>query len=474
MPHLRHHPPLGHRIATGRTVAAHSVAAMKPTRLLPAAVLMAAFVLAAPGAAPAADVPETVAELETTSLFDTEEGGDADADDPAIWVNPLSRHASLVLVTKKNAGMDVLDLRGRVLQSFTPPPAPSEDGEPGRFNNVDLALDTRIGGRKRDLAIVTDRGRDQLRVYEIVAWRALFGLPAVVDVTDETQDFVFSAGEEEVVEQATAYGVAATVTPSGGVYAFASQRRRTAVAAVRLVDAGAGRVGWRHVGTIRLPETFPLPDGATWTPCTDPGDLAQVEGMVFDERRDVLYAGQEEVGLWRIGFDRHGFGAATLFDRTREYGVPSVLVPDPEDPGDVECEYLFDEDPGFGGTRLEADVEGLTIYRAKRRRDDYLLVSSQGNDTFAAYAGAGAGPALGSFAIGDRALPDGEIIDGVQDSDGAHVVSTPLPGFPHGLFVTQDGEDLDDAGAEQDSATNFKFVRWERIAALFEPPLAGG
>jgi len=37
--------------------------------------------------------------------------------------------------------------------------------------------------------------------------------------------------------------------------------------------------------------------------------------------------------------------------------------------------------------------------------------------------------------------------------------------------VTQDGDDLDASGAEQDAATNFKFVRWERIAQLFEPPL---
>jgi len=37
----------------------------------------------------------------------------------------------------------------------------------------------------------------------------------------------------------------------------------------------------------------------------------------------------------------------------------------------------------------------------------------------------------------------GPLVDGVQESDGAHVVATPLPGFEQGLFVTQDGDDLD-------------------------------
>ena len=435
---------------------------------VPAALVALLLLAAAPLAQ--AQVPSTVADLETPTLFDTDEGGSADADDPAIWVHPHDRAQSLVLATKKNAGMDVFDLEGNVLQSFAPPPAPGPDAEPGRFNNVDLALGAKIGGRRRDLAVVTDRGRDQLRVYELHADRARLGLPAVVDVTDPGQGFVFSSGEDEVLEQTTAYGVATTVTPDGDAYAFASRRSRTAVTMVRLVDAGGGRVGWRRVDTTVLPATFPLPGGATWTPCNDPGDLPQVEGMVFDDRRDVLYAGQEEVGIWRMKIDRTGFHRAQLVDRTREFGVPSELVPDPEDPGDVTCEYRFDDDPGFGGTRLSADVEGLTIYRGEHG-SEHLLVSSQGDDTFAAYDQAGRGPYLGSFAIADRTLPGGLVVDGVQESDGAHVVSAALPGFPHGLFVTQDGDDLDGAGAEQDAATNFKYVRWERIARLFEPAL---
>ena len=61
-------------------------------------------------------------------------------------------------------------------------------------------------------------------------------------------------------------------------------------------------------------------------------------------------------------------------------------------------------------------------------------------------------------------------VDAVQESDGADVISTGLPGFEHGLFVTQDGYN-DDFLSGDPEATNFKYVPWERIATAFDPPL---
>ncbi len=89
--------------------------------------------------------------LETPPLFDDEAGGDADVDDPAIWVHPTRKERSRVIVTAKNGGLYVYDLRGRQTQHFAVP-------EGGRFNNVDL-----MG----DVAVVTDRGLDKLRFYRI-------------------------------------------------------------------------------------------------------------------------------------------------------------------------------------------------------------------------------------------------------------------------------------------------------------------
>src|SRR6201991_2151485 len=100
-------------------------------------------------AAPAAHA-QVRATLETAPQFDDELGADADADDPAIWVNPLNRGGSLVIGTKKNAGLDVYDLNGRTLQSI---PA-----SPGRFNNVDVVKGFKLAGKPRDLVVTSDRG----------------------------------------------------------------------------------------------------------------------------------------------------------------------------------------------------------------------------------------------------------------------------------------------------------------------------
>ena len=58
---------------------------------------------------------------------------------------------------------------------------------------------------------------------------------------------------------------------------------------------------------------------------------------------------------------------------------------------------------------------------------------------FAAYERTGKQRYVGGFAVGDTA--DGTV-DGVQHSDGAALVTTPLGGsFPGGLLVLHDGED---------------------------------
>ena len=75
--------------------------------------------------------------------------------------------------------------------------------------------------------------------------------------------------------------------------------------------------------------------------------------------------------------------------------------------------------------------------------------------------------ALGSFSVAASGM-----IDAVQESDGADVIATALPGFPNGLFVTQDGYNDDLNGLDgETAATNFKFVDWAAIAGAFTPPL---
>jgi 3-phytase len=400
--------------------------------------------------------------LETPPLFDDKKGGNADADDPAIWVNSVNSSKSLVIATKKDAGLSVYDLSGQSLQDISAPSAPSANDRTGRFNNVDVLYNFRLGDRSVDLAVVSDRGSDRIRIYAIFGSGATAKKP-LTDITDSSVPFVFSANQNEVNEQATTYGLAVyRARRSGRAYVYVSQRNRTKIAKLELLDAGNGRVSYKKLEEITLPNSFPLPNNTTWTPCTEPGEDPQVEGMVVDQEKGQLYAAQEDVGIWKIDVKK---AQPILIDRVREYGVPYTYDAQME-----ECNINFDKDPGFGGQYLSADVEGLTIYYGAEDRG-YLLASSQGDDTFAVYTRSD-NRYIGSFALVDAVKRN---VDGVQESDGAAVINVPLGNtFEFGLLVTHDGDNMPEAlddSREVRTNTNFKFTSWSSVARTFPEPL---
>ena len=425
------------------------------TRALWLLIAVALLALAAPAVAAARPV---TAVAETEPNFDDEAGGEANADDPAIWVNPARPGRSVIVGTLKDGGLTVFDLSGATLQRI-PTVGPPEPGRvDGRYNNVDLVYGAKVGAVRGDLAIVSDRGRDQIRTFLVDREH---GAP-LRDVTAPDAPLVFSGDLDEVEDQATAYGLAAWVDEhSGTPYVLVSRRSRTEVALLRLVPGPRHTVSYIEVDRLALPSEFRVP-GGTWSPCEDPGDGPQVEGMVADAPRALAFLGQEDVGIWKVGVDRHGFSRRPeLIERVREFGVPGTFDP-------VEEECVPGADPGFGGEHISADVEGLTIYRGGHGRG-YLLASSQGDNTFSVFADRGRGPWLGSFAISDG------IVDGVQECDGSAVVNVPLgPAFPKGLLVTQDGDNKPDVvgdDGEVRTNTNFKLTRWDDVARAFSPPL---
>ncbi|MCX5388886.1 phytase [Streptomyces sp. NBC_00094] len=415
------------------------------------AVVTAASVTPQPG-------PVSVtARVETPAVYDDEAGGNANADDPAVWVDPQRPGRSLVIGTLKEAGLDVYGLDGRRLQHIAAPQAPGEEAAPGRFNNVDIVYGFELAGRKTDLALVSDRGRDRVRAYAIDPAAVAAGLPPLRDVTAADVAPVFAADESEVDEQHTTYGLAA-YSDDDEAYVVVSRREETSLRLLELEDRG-GRVGYRTEDTLDLPSSFPLPDGTSWRPCADPGERPQVEGMAVDQEEHVLYAAQEAVGLWRVELDDAEFEEPELLDRVREYGTPWTY-----DSEEEECVVDTAHDPGFGGEHLSADAEGVTVYHAGDGAG-YVLASSQGDNTFAAYDREGGNAYLGSFAIGD-----GPATDGVQHSDGSTVVNVPLGrNFPKGLLITHDGEATPADGDRE--GTNFKFTPWESVAGAFSEPL---
>jgi 3-phytase len=134
--------------------------------------------------------------VRTAPLFNYEDApATPDADDPAIWVNRRNHTQSLIIGTAKDAGILVYELSGALVQAMFPPNAPqvlaidpdtpaglnpgpgapcadSTSGETfGRYNNVDIAYDVRLGSHpgapRADVAIVSDRGCDRVRFFEI-------------------------------------------------------------------------------------------------------------------------------------------------------------------------------------------------------------------------------------------------------------------------------------------------------------------
>ncbi|MGW0551378.1 phytase [Streptomyces altiplanensis] len=409
---------------------------------------LAALALAAPAEAygPAADpLPAVTPRAETPALYDDEAGGNADADDPAIWRNASDPDRSLVIATAKEAGLRVYDLDARQVQAIQPPSSADPDDAPGRFNNVDLVSGLRLSSGRADVAVTSDRGNDRLRIYRID--RDHPGGP-LTDITDPAAAPVFSSGQDEINDQQTAYGLATwTDRTTGRSYALVSRRERTSIALLELTAATGGKVGYRKVRTLDLPSAFRLPNGATWSPCAEPGELPQVEGMVVDPANGMLYAGQEDVGIWRLRADLTA--APQLVDKVREYGVPGVYDEETE-----EC--AAGADPGFGGSRISADVEGLTLL-TESDGDGYVLSSSQGDNTFALYDRELEDD--NEYEGGFRVTSASQTLDGSEECDGAAVLNAPLgTKYPRGLLVVQDGHNTSADGEGDRESTGFKFV----------------
>lgn len=369
-------------------------------------------------------LPVVYAILETRPILDMDaDAAPADArlgdmDDPAIWVHPTDTALSIVAAALKEGGLEVYDLDGNVLQSISP--------EGVRYNNVDIVYSVALGGEAVDLIAATDRYGDKFAFFRVdPATREL------VDVTDPANPLLFTAVGQESDETTTAYGIAVYKDADGSVYAFANRRETGELAQFLLSDNGEGRVKIERVRDLVLP----TPEGAET-------EDAQTEGMVVDADTGALYIGQENFGVWKFEASPSGSSEPTLVDTIKP-----------------------------AGNVLEPDVEGLTIYYGPDG-SGYLLVSSQGDNTFAVYERGGDNAYIGSFQVGT-----GDAADGSQESDGAMVLNVALgERFPNGILIVQDGNNqpavmVEDDGEMENVSTNLKFIDWAQVANAFNPPL---
>jgi 3-phytase len=152
---------------------------------------------------------------------------------------------------------------------------------------------------------------------------------------------------------------------------------------------------------------------------------SQTEGLVVDDHAGLLYVGEE------------GRGVHVVDVRPGASATPRLI-----------------EDVSSG--RLTPDVEGLAIFD-RGNGAGYLVVSSQGDHSYAIFDRAPPHRFIASFRVGDAAA-----IDGVQETDGLDVTPVNLGGaFASGMLVVQDGEN---PGSHQ----NFKLVPWDGVQKVID------
>jgi 3-phytase len=301
-----------------------------------------------------------------------------DPDDPAVWVNAADPAASLILGTNKipapKGALVVFGLDGKTRQTIEGIDRP---------NNVDVEYGLPLQGKPTDIAVLTERLKQRLRVYAVTAG-------GVSDVSSGGGLPVF---EGQQGEAAAPMGVALYKRPKDGAI-FAIVGRKTGPTQgylwqYRLTDDGAGRVR----GTkVREFGSFS-------------GD-GEIEAIAVDDALGYVYYADEGNGI-------HKWHA------------------DPDHP-DAARELAH-----FGQTGFQADREGIAIY-TRPDGAGYIVCTDQveNNSRYLVFRREGS-PGKPH----DHTTVVKVITGGADSTDGLEVLSASLgPKFARGLMVAMNSK----------------------------------
>ena len=229
---------------------------------------------------------------------------------------------------------------------------------------------------------------------------------ALYTLDPETRQLTSVADGVQATRLSDPYGLCMYRDPKGGTFVFISDPEGL-VRQWKLVATPSGKVAAQAVRDLRFD--------------------TQTEGCVADDQTGALYVAEEDVALWRLGADAKAGQARKAVARIAD------------------------------NPALKDDLEGVGLY-AQAGGKGYLVVSSQGNNTYAVFRREGDNAYVGSFAVtanGDNG------IDGISETDGLDVTSASLgPGLEAGGLVAQDGRNISPPEHQ-----NFKLVPWSAIAA---------
>ena len=203
------------------------------------------------------------------------------------------------------------------------------------------------------------------------------------------------------------YGLCLFKAPSGEIYSFANDKDGTFVQ--HRLYAKGDKVEGELVRQFKV--------------------ATQPEGCVADDRNQRLFLGEEDVAVWAV--DARPDQPATL---------TSVIK--------------------VGGP-VHDDIEGMGLYQTEK--DNYLVISSQGNDSYVVVDAEPPYALRGAFRVGVNAAAG---IDGSSETDGLEVTSANLGGaWSKGMLVVQDGRKR-----MPEQAQNFKYIPWGEVAKALRLP----
>jgi 3-phytase len=238
-----------------------------------------------------------------------------DTDDPAIWLNPEDPSQSLIIGTDKDidGALYVFDLKGKIV-------ADKVVRNLKRPNNVDIAYGLMINGKATDIAVVTEREANKIRIFSLPDMKAI----------DNGGIEVFT-GETEQAPM----GISMYTRPSDkAIFAVVGRKSGPAEGYLwqyRLSDGGNGNV------SAEVVRKFGRYSGKK-----------EIESIAVDNENGYIYYSDEQVGV-------------------RKYHA------DPE-MGNNELALI----PNIGVTE---DNEGISIYKTGEKTG-YILVSDQGAGKF--------------------------------------------------------------------------------------------
>lgn len=290
-----------------------------------------------------------------------------DTDDPAIWINPSDASKSLVIGTDKEVGggVYVYDLDGKIVNQFT---------DMDRPNNVDVAYGFKLGNQLIDIAVVTERNQNRLRIFSMPDLKPLDGggIPMYEGETEE--DFRDVMGVALYTQKRDSL--------DAKIYAVVGRKagpKENYLWQYELLDNGNGTI------TAEKVRAFGAYSG-----------LKEIEAIAVDNELGYVYYSDEKAGVRKY------------------YADPAK--------GNEELAFFATED-------AKRDHEGIAIYK-RNDGTGYVLISDQQANNFLVYPREGtAGQAHQHELI--TKIPVSTI-----ECDGADVTAVDLgPNFSNGMFV---------------------------------------